>query len=140
MTDHFLTFWAAPTLCERAPGGISAAGFLLKEIDDLPREFHLGIYDKCVEERKRAAELPGRGRLQGGQESSHVAALDDFIFPTLPELGRVYASPIFRGAATSLVGADYVMHPHRHMHSGMVSATPSLGSCTITTPAGVCIH
>ena len=94
-------------------------GFLLKEIDDVPREYHLAIYDKCVEERRRAGELPGRGRLQGGQESSHVAALDDFIFPTVPELGVVYASPKMRGATASLVGADYVMHPHRHMHSGM---------------------
>ena len=85
----------------------------------MPREFHLRIYDKCVEERTRAAALPGKGRLQGGQESSHVAALDDFIFPTLSELGTVYASPVLRGATASLLGYDYVMHPHRHMHSGM---------------------
>ena len=94
-------------------------GYILKQIDDVPREFHLSIYDKCVEERTRAAALPGKGRLQGGQESSHVAALDDFIFPTLSELGTVYASPVLRGATASLLGYDYVMHPHRHMHSGM---------------------
>ena len=85
----------------------------------MPREFHLGIYEKCVQERRRAATLPGRGRLQGGQEASHVAALDDFIFPSVPELGTVYASPKMRGATASLVGEDFVMHPHRHMHSGM---------------------
>ena len=45
-----------------------------------------------------------RGRLQGGQEASHVAALDDFIFPSVPELGTVYASPKMRGATASLVG------------------------------------
>ena len=88
-------------------------GYIVKQIDDVPREFHLGIYNKCVEERSRVAELPGKGRLQGGQESSHVASLDDFIFPTLPELGTVYSSPVFRGATASLVGDDYVMHPHR---------------------------
>ena len=94
-------------------------GFLVKKIDDLSREFHLGIYDKCVSARRIASELPGRSRLQGGQEASHVAALDDFIFPSIPELGQVYASPVLRGATASLVGEDYVMHPHRHMHSGM---------------------
>jgi hypothetical protein len=86
-------------------------GHLLKQIEDVPREVHLSIYDKCVAERRRAAALPGRGRLQGGQESSHVAALDDFIFPHVPELGAVYGSPIMRGATASLVGRDYVMHP-----------------------------
>ena len=69
----------------------------------MPREFHLGIYEKCVHERRRAATLPGRGRLQGGQEASHVAALDDFIFPSVPELGPVYASPKMRGATASLL-------------------------------------
>ena len=126
-----LTTASAPAAAETTPEGepvpltdeevksFIVDGFLLKEIDDVPREYHLAIYDKCVAERTRAAELPGRGRLQGGQESSHVAALDDFIFPTVPELGAVYASPKMRGATASLVGADYVMHPHRHMHSGM---------------------
>ena len=53
-------------------------GFLLKEIDDVPPEYHLRIYKRCIEERERAAQLPGHGRLQGGNESSHVASLDDF--------------------------------------------------------------
>jgi hypothetical protein len=95
------------------------AGFLVKKIDDLPREFHLDIYEKCVTERRTAAQESGKSRLQGGQEASHVAALDDFIFPIIPELGQVYASPVFRGATASLAGEDYCMHPHRHMHSGM---------------------
>eukprot|EP01047_Picozoa_sp_COSAG01_P040001 COSAG01_NODE_3338_length_6234_cov_2.176691_2_plen_441_part_00 len=94
-------------------------GFLLKQLSDIPREYHLGIYQKCLDERARAEQLPGNGRLQGGHESTHVASLDDFIFPALPELGTIYTSAVLRGAVSSLCGPDYVMHPHRHMHSGM---------------------
>lgn len=36
------------------------------------------------------------------------------ILPRLSEVNDVFQSPIIQGALTSVVGAGYVMHPHRH--------------------------
>eukprot|EP01051_Picozoa_sp_SAG22_P007748 SAG22_NODE_556_length_9120_cov_2.272475_3_plen_131_part_00 len=38
------------------------------------------------------------------------------LFPHLPELSEVLAAPTLRGAVGSLLGHDYVQHPHRSMH------------------------
>lgn len=38
------------------------------------------------------------------------------ILPRLPELNLVLESPEVRGAITSLLGPDYLIHPHRYWH------------------------
>ncbi|MCZ6634646.1 MAG: HEAT repeat domain-containing protein [bacterium] len=38
------------------------------------------------------------------------------IFPRIPELGRVWMHPNVRGVLTSILGPEYIMHPHRHCH------------------------
>ena len=38
------------------------------------------------------------------------------IFPRIPELGRVWMHPNVRGVLTSILGSEYIMHPHRHCH------------------------
>jgi hypothetical protein len=38
------------------------------------------------------------------------------ILPRLPELNLVLESPEVRGAITSLMGPDYLIHPHRYWH------------------------
>ena len=44
------------------------------------REFHLQLYSRCLAKRKAAEQKEGKGRAQGGQETSHAGALDDYIF------------------------------------------------------------
>jgi hypothetical protein len=39
------------------------------------------------------------------------------ILPMIPELQEIYDSPKVRGALKSILGEDYMMHPHRHPHS-----------------------
>ena len=39
------------------------------------------------------------------------------LLPAVPELNQVFADPVVRGALTSVVGPDYVMHPHRALHN-----------------------
>lgn len=39
-----------------------------------------------------------------------------FTFPHVPELGGVLGSPTLRGAVASLLGPNFVQHPHRSMH------------------------
>lgn len=38
------------------------------------------------------------------------------ILPRVPEVNEVFRHPAVRGALTSVVGPDYIMHPHRHCH------------------------
>src|SRR5260370_2343574 len=41
------------------------------------------------------------------------------LLPAVPELTQVFADPVVRGALTSVVGPDYVMHPHRALHNNI---------------------
>ena len=41
------------------------------------------------------------------------------ILPRVPEMNQVIESPEVRGALTSVLGSDYVVHPHRFCHSNM---------------------
>lgn len=38
------------------------------------------------------------------------------ILPRVPEVQEVFKHPVIRGALGSVLGPDYVMHPHRHCH------------------------
>ena len=38
------------------------------------------------------------------------------ILQKVPELSQVFAHPAVRGVLTSLLGPNYMMHPHRHAH------------------------
>jgi len=38
------------------------------------------------------------------------------ILPRVPEVQEVFRHPVIQGALTSVLGPDYIMHPHRHCH------------------------
>ena len=38
------------------------------------------------------------------------------ILPRVPQLRQVFEDPALRGALTSVLGPDYIMHSHRHCH------------------------
>lgn len=38
------------------------------------------------------------------------------ILPRVPEVQEVFKHPVLRGALTSVLGPEYIMHPHRHCH------------------------
>ncbi|WP_127585058.1 HEAT repeat domain-containing protein [Paenibacillus koleovorans] len=38
------------------------------------------------------------------------------FLPRVPEIGEFFETPVVRGALTSILGPDYFMHPHNHMH------------------------
>ncbi len=38
------------------------------------------------------------------------------ILPRVPEIQEIFHHPAIRGALTSVLGPDYIMHPHRHCH------------------------
>ena len=65
---------------------------------DLPRSFHETIYRKTQELTEKEGNLGNN------------------ILPRVPELQAVFEDPAVRGAFTSILGENYVMHSHRHPH------------------------
>ena len=64
----------------------------------LPRSFHETIYRKTQEYTAKEGNLGNN------------------ILPRVPELQAVFEDPVVRGAFTSILGENYVMHSHRHPH------------------------
>ena len=65
---------------------------------ELPRSVHETIYRKTQEYTEREGNLGNN------------------ILPRVPELQAVFEDPAVRGAFTSILGENYVMHSHRHPH------------------------
>ncbi len=65
---------------------------------DLPRSVHETIYRKTQETTESEGNLGNN------------------ILPRVPELQAVFEDPAVRGAFTSILGENYVMHSHRHPH------------------------
>ncbi len=77
-----------------------AHGYLLLQTT-LPEAFHQEIYRKFdALAGEDAARNPGNN-----------------LLPAVPELNQVFSDPVVRGALTSVLGPDYVMHPHRALHN-----------------------
>ncbi|WP_240041121.1 HEAT repeat domain-containing protein [Paenibacillus ginsengarvi] len=38
------------------------------------------------------------------------------LVPRIPEVGQLFENPVVKGALTSVLGPDYLMHAHRHGH------------------------
>jgi HEAT repeat protein len=67
----------------------------------LPERFHRGIYDRFDQ------LIGGDANLNPGNN----------LLPACPEIGALFADPAVTGALTSVLGPDYVMHPHRALHN-----------------------
>ena len=65
---------------------------------ELSRSVHETIYRKTQEFTEKEGNLGNN------------------IFPRVPELQAVFEDPVVRGAFTSILGQNYVMHSHRHPH------------------------
>jgi len=48
------------------------------------------------------------------------------LLPACPEIGAVMEDPIVIGALTSVLGPDYVMHPHRALHNNVPGSPPQV--------------
>ena len=65
---------------------------------DLPRSVHETIYRKTQEYTAKEGNLGNN------------------VLPRVPELQAIFEDPAVRGAFTSILGENYVMHSHRHPH------------------------
>jgi hypothetical protein len=73
-------------------------GVAILQIDEMTREWHENFYGKALEISRSGA---GRGSL----------------WSQMPEITQVCRTATVRGALTSILGRDYVMHPHRALHT-----------------------
>jgi HEAT repeat protein len=74
-----------------------AHGYLLLQTDFSP-EFHAAM-SRNIREVMTKEGNPGNN-----------------ILPRVPEVQAVFKHPVIQGALTSVLGPDYIMHPHRHCH------------------------
>jgi hypothetical protein len=90
-----------------------AKGYLALPVDDLPEETQPALFEEAV---RNTPENGGRG---GGW-------LGNNCLPMLPKLRDVFTSSVVRGALRSLLGEDYVINNHRHMHHSSVNSEQSM--------------
>jgi HEAT repeat protein len=76
-----------------------ANGYLVLNTD-LPASFHEMMFDRF-------------GELIGEDNDYNPG---NNLLPVVPELNRVFQDGVVRGALTSILGRDYMMHPHRVLH------------------------
>lgn len=69
----------------------------------LPESFHRAIYDRFD------ALIGGDADLNPGNN----------LLPACPEIGALFQDPVVTGALSSVLGADYAMHPHRALHNNV---------------------
>ena len=68
--------------------------------EELGADYHADVNEKII-------SLAGGNMFQFGANN---------IYPAVPELVGVLQAPSVRGALTSVLGKDYVMHAHRALH------------------------
>ena len=99
-------------LTERQVKDFLVDGVLIIQVDDMPREWHEAFYAKALE----ISQQRGHGR-----------------WGEMPEITEVCRTPSVRGALTSILGRDYVMHPHRALHT---ASTGDQGFHKVRPPPG----
>ena len=66
-------------------------------------------------------ELPAAFHRQVYRQTDEIFAAEgnpgNDILPKVAALQEVFDQPVVRGALTSILGPDYIMHPHRHCHA-----------------------
>ena len=77
-------------------------GYLTFQLD-LPEAFHRRIRERATDEIRRCA-------------AAGIGSPLNNALPRIPELRRVFDHPRIAGALTSILGAGYYLHLHRHMH------------------------
>ena len=96
--------------CRRPNAGFAGDGYVVVPVDDLPSGFHDDLY-------KQAADIQS----SEGQVWRELAGIYEMIG----------CSARVRGALTSILGPDFMQHPHRALHQGAATLCPD-GSITLS--------
>ena len=82
-------------------------GFVVLQPDDLNADDHAALFDA-------ACQVHDEARAVGGQV--HLQVIGDNLRARIPPLQRLLNSPAVRGALASVLGEDYLLHPHHFVH------------------------
>ena len=83
-------------------------GFVVLDPDGLGDEFHATMYDA-------ACQVHDEARAIGG-DSNHLQIIGDNLRARIPDLDRLLVDPTVHGALASVLGEDYILHPHHFVH------------------------
>ena len=82
-------------------------GFVVLRPDDLSADDHATLF-------KAACQVHDEARAVGGQV--HLQVIGDNLRARIPPLQQLLDSPTVRGALASVLGEDYLLHPHHFVH------------------------
>jgi hypothetical protein len=85
-----------------------ATGCLELHVSELGEGFHQQLYERCCERDLAAGDLDNPELATKTRRE---------VFVDIPELSRLIGSPTLTGALTSLLGPNFLQHPHRTMHT-----------------------
>ena len=83
-------------------------GFVVLSASELEVDFHTAMYDA-------ACEVHDEARAIGG-DSNHLQVIGDNLRARIPPLESFLYGPTVQGALTSILGDDFVLHPHHFVH------------------------
>lgn len=91
---------APPVLLSDADLRFFLANGFLQITPTLDTGFHARMFERFTE--------------LAGEDNDHNPGNN--LLPLVPELNLVFENPVVRGALASVLGPDYLMHPHRVLH------------------------
>ena len=83
-------------------------GFVVLSAPELGRGFHAAMFDN-------ACQVHDEARAIGG-DSNHLQVMGDNLRARIPCLDELLYSDTVQGALTSVLGPDFVLHPHHFVH------------------------
>ena len=83
-------------------------GFVVLEPDELGADFNALMFDPACEVHDDAGRIGG--------DSGRLQVIGDNLRARIPELQQLLSTPTVRGALTSVLGEDYLLHPHHFVH------------------------
>ena len=83
-------------------------GFVVLDPAGLEDEFHAAMYDAACQVHDEAHAIGG--------DSNHLQVIGDNLRARIPDIDRLLADPTVHGALASVLGADYILHPHHFVH------------------------
>lgn len=88
-------------------------GFVVFSLSELDDGFHDALYNA-------ACELHDEARAVGG-DSNHLQVIGDNLRARIPALEDVLNAGTVQGALISVLGEDFVLHPHHFVHEASTS-------------------
>ena len=82
-------------------------GFVVLQPDDMDDDCHASLFEAACQVHDEARSVRG---------DVHLQVIGDNLRARIPRLERLLESHVVRGALASVLGEDYLLHPHHFVH------------------------